>query len=349
MQDFLQDFKETIDRIFNIIFLANQKKNYPKKIAVAVSGGSDSMALTYLLYDYCREKNIDLIAITINHNLRKNSLIEAKKINKIFSKKNISHQVISIDKSDVPDRNIEANLRKIRYQLMTDFCKKNHIDHLFLAHIISDIAENFLIRLFRGSGLDGLSSISEISEIEKVKIIRPLLNFEKDQLKNYLISKKTIWFEDETNKDEKFLRNKFRNFLATFSDQKIINERIKNACDEISLTRDLFDEKLLKIAKKLAIFDGKQFFIEIAKNSKTDLKILLKILALILMEVSQKDYKPRLKELKFFYLSLFDQNIMKKEFYGCVAIRESEKIWRIKPRTEEKEIKLKTILAKIFN
>ena len=84
----------------------------------------------------------------------------------------------------IPQKNIEAKLRELRYQLMIDYCKKNQISTIFLGHHLGDIAENFLIRLFRGSSIEGLSSINEINEINKIKLIRPLLNFNKNQLKN---------------------------------------------------------------------------------------------------------------------------------------------------------------------
>jgi tRNA(Ile)-lysidine synthase len=84
--------------------------------------------------------------------------------------------------------------------------------------------------------------MQEISEINGVKIIRPFLEISKDELKNYLIAKNIAWFEDETNDDEKFLRNKIRKFLASFDDKNLLEKRIYNASKEISKTRDFFDE-----------------------------------------------------------------------------------------------------------
>ena len=292
-----------------------------KQIAVAISGGCDSMALTLALNDFCKENKIKIYALTIDHGVRKNSKNEAKKVGELLKKFDISHKIIAIPQKQIPHKNIEANLREIRYEILTNFCKKNHLEFLFVGHHIGDIAENFLIRLFRGSGLDGLSPIQKISEINGVKIIRPFLEISKDELKNYLIAKNIEWFEDETNDDEKFLRNKIRKFLASFDDKNLLEKRIYNASLEISKTRDFFDE----------IMDG--YELEIIEQNTDNLTIInrhkltginpaiaLKILAKILMKIGEKKYKPRKEKLIRFYEYLIAEGVIKKrEFYGCVC------------------------------
>ena len=213
-----------------------------KQIAVAISGGCDSLALTLALNNFCKKNKIKIQGLTIDHGIRKNSKIEAKKVGELLKKFKIPHKILTIPPAQIPQKNIEANLRELRYEILTNFCKKNDIEFLFVGHHLGDIAENFLIRLFRGSGLDGLSPIQKISEINGIKIIRPFLEISKDELKNYLIAKNIEWFEDESNDDEKFLRNKIRKFLASFDDKNLIEKRIYNASLEISKTRDFFDE-----------------------------------------------------------------------------------------------------------
>ena len=102
--------------------------------------------------------------------------------------------------------------------------------------------------------MDGLSAIAEISEFKKIKLVRPLLNFEKDDLKKFLTDKKIKWFEDESNTDEKFLRNKIRNFFNGFEEKSLIQKRIKSAADEIATMRDFVDEAMLQEAKEMLEF-----------------------------------------------------------------------------------------------
>jgi tRNA(Ile)-lysidine synthase len=313
-------FVNKIEEIFS-------NKKLPKKIVVAVSGGSDSLALTLLLKDFCAEKNIKLFAVTIDHKMRKSSSREALSLSKILAKEKILHQILTLNSKEKPNSNIEAKLRNARYEMLHDFCVQNKIEYLFLGHQLDDVAENFLIRLFRGSGLDGLSAIAEISQFKKIKLVRPILNFEKDVLKDFLRRKKIKWFEDESNLDEKFLRNKIRNFLGEFEEKNAIQNRIKNAAAEISQMRDFVDDVLLREAKKILHFQANgSFLINQKKLQKIPHKIALKILAFTLMEVGGKIYKPRLEQLQSFYQYLIaEKKIKPRNFYGCIAKQKDEK------------------------
>jgi len=320
-----------------------------KKIAVGLSGGCDSLALTFILDEFCKKNKIELFAITIDHKVRKESSDEAKELNKILGKKNIVHHIFEVPNDEDFSRNIEANMRNARYNLLYEFCKKERVKHLFLGHHIGDVAENFLIRLFRGSGLDGLSTMAEISDFKDIKLVRPLLDAKKEDLQNYLKVKNISWFEDETNGDEKFLRNKIRNFLNTFEEKDLINQRIKNSSDEISEIRGFFDDKMLLHAKEIIDFQNHEqpkFIIDFAKLFTLEERYALKILALIFQEISQRDYKPRLKELKKFYQDLKENKV--RDFYGCKVIDSSDKTIEVINHSNNSQDSFysKTILSK---
>ena len=351
MNDLTKNFSTKLEAIF----LENNAKKFPKKIAVAVSGGADSLALTLMLDEFCRVKKIKIFALTVDHKMRRSSSQEALELQKILRAKKISHQILTIDQEKIPQKNIEAKLREARYELLCEFCVKNKIEFLFLGHQLEDVAENFLIRLFRGSGLDGLSSMEMLSERSKIKLVRPLLDYEKDQLKFFLKSKKVKWFEDETNQDEKFLRNKMRKFFESFPDKKLIQKRIKNSADEIAKMRDFFDEVMLNEAREiLSLNQFGYFLVDVKKLQKTTEKIALKILALVAMEVSGKIYKPRLEKLKIFYDFLLQEKKNKsRNFYGCVVKKyDSKKIIIFCDGADlarQNPINFRTILKKIFN
>ncbi|MBL6664530.1 MAG: tRNA lysidine(34) synthetase TilS [Rickettsiales bacterium] len=323
-----------------------------KKIAVAISGGCDSMALTFLLNEFCKKNKIELFAITVDHKFRKNSSNEAQEVAKILQEKQIAHHILTAKNTDIFNKNIEANMRKVRYDLLHEFCQKKEIKYLFLGHHLGDVAENFLIRLFRGSGLDGLSTMAEISDFKDIKIVRPLLDVKKADLQNYLKEKNISWFEDESNNDEKFLRNKIRNFLNTFEEKDLIDQRIKNATDEISEIRDFFDEKMLNHAKEILEFTNQnqpKFLVNVRNLKALDEKYALKILALVFQEISQRNYKPRLKELKKFYQDLKEGNV--RNFYGCDVFNGEKIAITAKEKSEEKlteKFYFRTILRNHF-
>lgn len=252
--------------------------------------------------------------------MREHSSKEAALLSKILAERKISHKILAIPCKKIPKKNIEAKLRELRYELLKNFCVKNKIEFLFLGHHSGDVAENFLIRLFRGSGLDGLSTIREIVDFNEIKLVRPLLNFEKEDLKKFLRAKKVRWFEDETNSDEKFLRNKIRNFLETFPEKDLIQKRIKNSSDEIAKMRDFFDELMWRETKEIVVFEDKRVLINREKFRELDEKIALKILAFALMKIGKKNYKPRREKLERFYEYLIAKDVLKlRNFYGCTS------------------------------
>jgi tRNA(Ile)-lysidine synthase len=312
--------------IINNIEEVFDKFSIKNHIAVAISGGSDSLALVIACDNYCKNHNIKLSALTIDHKFRINSSIEAKKLHNFLSEKNIDHHIVEIDLADVPSKNIEANLRDIRYKLLLEFCHKNNIEYLFLGHHLGDIAENFLIRLFRGSGLDGLSPIQELIEINQIKIIRPFLNINKNLLQQFLQSQQIQWFEDETNQDDKFLRNKIRNFLASFPSSELIKKRIVSASKEIALARDLIDELSIKYQEQIIEkINDKLYNINIKNLQATNTKIAQRILINFLTKISKKPYKPRKEKFLRFYQILVDNKITKKhEFNHCVIEKTSD-------------------------
>lgn len=339
-------FTNKIEEIFS-------NEDLPEKIAVAVSGGADSLSLAMLLQQFCFQKKIEIFAVTIDHKMRSESSQEAEDLARIMQKQQINHQILSINSTNIPQSNIEAKLRESRYEILYDYCLKNKIKYLFLGHQLDDVAENFLIRLFRGSGLDGLSTMAEFSNFKKIKLVRPLLNIEKGSLKNFLQNENIEWFEDKTNEDEKFLRNKIRNFLTSFDDKSLIQNRIKHATDEISNMRDMFDDLMLDEAKKiLEIRRGRgKFYFSINRDAllKCDKKFALKILALAAMEVSGKAYKPRLKDLKNFYLYIIvNSPIKRRDFYGCFIEQGDKQYISLKSQKEQSVLELRTALKKIL-
>lgn len=304
-------------------FFEKHFEEYPEKVLVAVSGGADSMALTFLLDEFCRKNNIKLMATTVDHGMREGSDVEAIAVGKILLENRISHKILSV--KDQFSSNIEANLRNARYDLLYKFAKENGIKHVFNAHHKDDLAENFLIRLFRGSQLDGVYPMREIFDFKDVKVCRPLLNCTKQDLLNYLKEKNIDWFEDESNKDERFLRNKIRSFLASFDEQEVIRERIVKFGEYLKESKEFEDEICLKNAKEVLVFVKNEpnkvgFLLNLQKYRDLGPKIRLKMLSLVMAEVSQKGYKPRLDGLERFESDVLAlEKGKKRDFYGCQA------------------------------
>ena len=311
-----KDFKEKV--------LAIVGKKLPKKIAVAVSGGLDSMALLVLLDELFGEK-VMIYALTVDHAVRGNSAADAKFVENFCLQKNISSHILKSTFKTPPEVDIENSLRQMRYELLGEFCAKNNIKYLFLGHHQDDQAENFLIRLFRGSGIDGLAAINEISEFRKIKLVRPLLEFTKNDLKKYLQEKKISWVEDESNEDEKFLRNKIRKFLKSLPEPEVINGRIALASRSILEAKEILGKETKRNFPKIFKSHENSYLIDVAKFKKLGKTKATRYLGLALMEISGRIYKPRLKKLERIYQLIVSDSLKKEEFYGCVISRFSGK------------------------
>ena len=140
-------------------------EKYPS-VAVAVSGGPDSMSLLFLLNAFIKYKKGKLTALIVDHGIRKNSKEEAKYISAHLDKNNINFQILNVNKDNVSKKSMNE-ARNNRYNLLTDFCIKNNILHLFIAHHKDDNLETFLSRKIAGSDFYGLKSMSEFKISKK--------------------------------------------------------------------------------------------------------------------------------------------------------------------------------------
>ncbi|HSQ98168.1 MAG TPA: tRNA lysidine(34) synthetase TilS [Rickettsiales bacterium] len=302
-----------MNEIFNDI---NELKE-SKKIAIAVSGGIDSLSLVFLANNWCKENNIKVIGITVDHGLRKSSNDEAVYINSLLKQHNIEHHIL-VWEGKKPSNNVESIAREARYKLIFDFCRENNIKTILLGHHLQDQAENFLIRLFRGSGILGLSSMQKISHIDEFTIIRPFLNIKKEDLREYLIKNNIEWVEDESNTDEKYLRNKIRNFLNSFEEKDNIVKRINVATETFQAAENIIKNKIQDLENEIYSYNKKYnyYTVNYKKFLNLEKDFQLRIISKIAKNISDNVYNPRLTKLERLLNEL--KNLKKYTFYNCV-------------------------------
>ena len=211
-----------------------------KNFIVAVSGGPDSLALSFLSKIYSIKKSLEAKYFIVDHGLRKNSTSEAKNVQKKLKNFFIKLDILAW-RGLKPKKNIQSIAREKRYKLLCDRAKKNRIENILVGHHLDDLFENFFIRILRGSGLQGLVSLDRATKKNNINLIRPLINIEKDDL--VYISKLVFksYIMDPSNEDDKFKRAKVRNllkelsleglnrnkFFLTIKNLKFANENIK--------------------------------------------------------------------------------------------------------------------------
>ncbi len=181
------------------------KLNITGKIVVGVSTGSDSMALLfYLIHNY----KDTIICAHINHNVREQSNIEEKYLEKFCLDNNVIFEKMKIE--TYKENNFENEARKIRYKFYEDILNKYSSSYLFLAHHADDLMETILMKIVRGSNINGYAGIKKISKMKNYYIVRPLLDYTKEEILAYAKKNNIKFYEDITNNDTSYTRNRFR-------------------------------------------------------------------------------------------------------------------------------------------
>jgi tRNA(Ile)-lysidine synthase len=180
--------------------------------ALAVSGGPDSVALMLLAARWreTREDGPTLSVLAVDHGLRSGARAEAEQVARMAASLGLPHAILTWDKAERPSAGLQIKARTARYDLMAAYCHAHGIAALVTAHTQDDQAETFLMRLKRGSGLDGLAAIPEKGAWAGISILRPLLDVPKARLIATLDAAGVPYVIDPSNADPRFERARMR-------------------------------------------------------------------------------------------------------------------------------------------
>jgi tRNA(Ile)-lysidine synthase len=178
-------------------------------VAVAVSGGPDSMALAILVDRWARERGGEAWALTVDHRLRPESAVEAATVGNWLRARGILHGILVWD-GDKPATGIQEAARAARYRLLTAWCAARGCLHLLTAHHREDQAETYLIRRRAGSFVDGLAGTSAVRELPRLRVVRPLLGVPRARLAALLDAEGQEYLRDPSNRNPAFERSRLR-------------------------------------------------------------------------------------------------------------------------------------------
>ncbi|MEM1384523.1 MAG: tRNA lysidine(34) synthetase TilS [Pseudomonadota bacterium] len=182
-------------------------------VGVAVSGGGDSMALLAGTIAAIGPGRVH--AATVDHGIRSESAAEARWVAQHCADRGVSHCILTIDAPG--SGNLSAMLRERRYRSLAAWAQAKGLPDILLGHTLDDQAETVLMRLSRGSGVDGLSAMAETVERDGIRWLRPMLGLRRDDLRAYLRAEGIQWIDDPTNDDLAFDRIKARKALAALA------------------------------------------------------------------------------------------------------------------------------------
>ena len=302
--------------------LDTQKKD---KYVVAVSGGPDSLSLVALTKAYSLIRKTKFYYVLIDHNIRKDSNQEAQQVKKLLKKKNINLKIYLIKKKIT--KNIQAEARKTRYDILVNFCKKKEVKILLTAHNLEDQVETFFMRLSRGSGLRGLSAMKSLSKINsKVSLYRPLLDTKKKFLVK--ISKNTFgkYFKDPSNKSEKYFRTRIRNLRKPLENSGIKYEQIFKSIQNLSLSKTTLEEYLNKISKELIKKKNKEIVINFDKFKTLSNVSKMAVINDSIKRLKKNYYDLRSKKINNLIKSLEKLEFKKTTLGGCVFFKKGDNL-----------------------
>lgn len=264
-----------------------------EKIAVGVSGGADSLALAIRLAEMGKK----VVALTVDHALRKESRAEAEYVAKVMFEYGIEHHILTW-REEKPKKGIEEAARRARYGLLFDFCKLNNINTLAVGHHLRDQAETFLLRLQRGSGVFGLSCMQPVILRAGIKLIRPQLDKSPEDLKKYLLVKKVKWIEDPMNDDVDFARVKIRKFLPELKKIGVDEKRLSDTARTLANTRAFIQRQVDAFIENNVRWWGSIIAsLSWNKLKNLDVEISMPVLGQLLQEIGTSDYYPESVEL----------------------------------------------------
>jgi tRNA(Ile)-lysidine synthase len=182
------------------------------RVALAVSGGSDSMALLRMVQEWA-PPTLSVHVLTVDHGLRKAAAEEALQVHRWCGVLGLQHETLQWRSENVTSA-IQAKARQARYDLMTGWCLANHVEVLLTAHTADDQAETVLMRSLRTSTAKSLAGIWPERDWNGVRVLRPLIELRRVDLRAYLKQCGQAWVEDPSNEDTRFERVRLRRVLA---------------------------------------------------------------------------------------------------------------------------------------
>ena len=264
-------------------------------VAVGVSGGPDSLALAILLNQWLIKKNGKLVALIIDHRIRKKSFYESVQTKNFLISEGIKSKILFVAKAKVKEGK-PSQARVNRFEKLLNYCQKNNIFHLFLGHHYDDNLETFILRKIAGSNSEGLNSIQFKTILGYIQIVRPLLFYTKKEILLFNKKLNLPFINDPSNQNIKYSRIAIREYLnLNNKTRKAINKEFKLIRNNYHLYKKMIYQILnliiIEAEFKKLILNAKYFF-------NLDSELRENILAKGMKYINNSSFQIRSKKIK---------------------------------------------------
>lgn len=269
-------------------------------LALAVSGGADSLALLVLAQRWraARPSGPELLVLTVDHGLRPESADEAREVGAVARRFGLSFRSLSWQ-GPVPGSGVEAAARAARYELLLDAAREAGATLLATAHHRDDQAETFLMRLARGSGVYGLAAMAAETDRGGIRIVRPLLDLPHDRLVAIVRSAGLVAVEDPHNADPIFDRVRIRRLMPVLAGEGLDAATLAATARRLGRAAAALDDYARRLFERAANVDATGGVrLDAAAWCDEPAEVRLRALARILRAVGGAAYVPRLDSLE---------------------------------------------------
>ncbi len=301
--------------------------SHESDLAVAVSGGPDSVALAHMLSSWGKAHKKTIHVLCVDHGLRPESALEAQSVvRRVSSWPYVRAQILKWEHAEVGSR-IQEEARAARYGLMAAYCHAHNIKFLFLAHHQDDQAETLLFRLAKGSGLDGLAGMQNIQTYDdRLALVRPFLSWPKSVLLEYCQANGMDYFSDPANDSDLFARARLRKSFAVLEAEGLTASRLSVTAKRLARARDSLDFFAENIYEaSTSKFNPKHIGLNFEVFKKYPEEILIRcVLKAMNILVPFTAYRPRLEKIEDLCGDLLKSDAFRKRTLGGVIFERDD-------------------------
>jgi len=295
-------------------------------VAVGVSGGADSTALALLVHEWATERGGSALALTVDHRLRAESATEAETVGRRMTERGIPHETL-VWEGAKPNSGIQEAAREARLRLLLSRCETGGILHLALGQHLADQGETVLMRVARGSGVDGLAGTPPVRWAGEARIIRPLLDTPGAATRDYCRASGAEWIEDPSNHNPAFARGRLRAASIILAAEGMRAERLNDTARRAGRARNALESSVATFLGRAAEFHPEGWVcVDPAALTAAPVEIALRALAKILDVVGGREHSPRDEAMERLIAEIKGGDFRVRTLGGCVLMPRRERV-----------------------
>ena len=312
-----------VEAQFSNALAVHKDKFDEQTIGLSVSGGGDSIALMHLAARAVRPRDIQVV--TVDHGLRTGTAQEIALVAEQAKDLGLTHTILNWHWDGTG--NLQAAARDGRWAAIADWADFYGITSIWLGHTEDDQVETLLMRLARGSGIDGLTGMSVTKKRGGLRIFRPLLGITRDDLRRWLMAEGVKWCDDPSNDDPRFDRVRARQMIAQLEGLGLTRKRLLQTIDHMQAAHHSLQLAAQQFAKEYVRQDAGDLLFAPAALDLEKQDVPRRVMAAAFGWVASKQYRPRFEQL--LDIAARARNGEKVTLGGCIMFSQPDGVVRL--------------------